>query len=706
MLIPSQVTRAAVAGADLQVGLLGVPERLVRDVPADRHRGEPAPAAVGREARRTIGTDRGIDHVTVLVGEAQTGEIGFDGIFRQSGAGIDDVGGHARHVERRRGIVLRINVRRAAPGLEERVTHHGPEFEIFADLAVIVGVEVDRVGHHEPVPVQDAALVGGIGVVLIVIDVVVGVGRVVVVRRPDRQALDDLRLGPERTDEAVVVRIGGLLGENLHGIVQQQFVGSARVIAAVGFVGTVEGTLLHGASDDRRSEIGSRDTVVVQVVAADVGAHLQPFEHFVVDVRLEVDLRDVVRLDDALLVVVAARKVVFGLGVAARKRQVEVVRLPEPGDQVEPVGVGHVSVGIADGLDISRAVDREAVLAVVVVDALVEDLDVLLRTDVFAAPGVGKLRDAEAVVDLDLRFALAALLGGDQHDAVGGARAVDRGRSGVLQHLDRLDVREVERRQRTHVLAERIERRRVVRQRNAVDHVKRLVAGAERRRTADAHLLGRAEVTRTGRDRHAGDAALKEFRGRHHAAHVLLGGLELADGVGHQAAALRAVTDHDHLVESHVVVFEPDLIEPCRIVHRNLPGLQAEVGDDQADIRARPDPYGERAVEVGGGADRRAVDDHRGAGDRIPGAVFHDALHDGIGRSAGRGVPLRGGGHDGDHLALDAAHDVLSGEHLPDDRADLLVFDIEGDLLVHIGILRLDDERVAVILFAGVRSPP
>ena len=239
------------------------------------------------------------------------------------------------------------------------------------------------------------------------------------------------------------------------------------------------------------------------------------------------------------------------------------MRLPEPGDQVEPVGVGHVSVGIADGLDISRAVDREAVLAVVVVDALVEDLDVLLRTDVFAAPGVGKLRDAEAVVDLDLRFALAALLGGDQHDAVGGARAVDRGRSGVLQHLDRLDVREVERRQRTHVLAERIERRRVVRQRNAVDHVKRLVAGAERRRTADAHLLGRAEVTRTGRDRHAGDAALKEFRGRHHAAHVLLGGLELADGVGHQAAALRAVTDHDHLVEGHVVVFEPD--------HRGFP---------------------------------------------------------------------------------------------------------------------------------------
>lgn len=37
--------------------------------------------------------------------------------------------------------------------------------------------------------------------------------------------------------------------------------------------------------------------------------------------------------------------------------------------------------------------------------------------------------------------------------------------------------------------------------------------------------------------------------------------------------------------------------------------------------------------------------------------------------------------------------DVLSGEHLPDDRADLLVFDIEGDLLVHIGILRLDDEQ-------------
>ena len=102
-----------------------------------------------------------------------------------------------------------------------------------------------------------------------------------------------------------------------------------------------------------------------------------------------------------------------------------------------------------------------------------------------------------------------ALLGRDEDYAVRGAGTVDTRRSGVLQHLDRLDVREVERRQRTHVLAERIERRRVVRQRNAVDHVKRLVAGAERRRTADAHLLGRAEVTRTGRDRHAGDAVLK-----------------------------------------------------------------------------------------------------------------------------------------------------------------------------------------------------
>ena len=160
------------------------------------------------------------------------------------------------------------------------------------------------------------------------------------------------------------------------------------------------------------------------------------------DLHLEVHLLHLVGADHARLVVVIGADIISGLDVAARKRQVEVVRLPEPGDQVEPVGVGHVSVGIADGLDISRAVDREAVLAVVVVDALVEDLDVLLRTDVFAAPGVGKLRDAEAVVDLDLRFALAALLGGDQHDAVGGARAVDRGRSGVLQHsIDSMSVR-------------------------------------------------------------------------------------------------------------------------------------------------------------------------------------------------------------------------------------------------------------------------
>lgn len=213
------------------------------------------------------------------------------------------------------------------------------------------------------------------------------------------------------------------------------------------------------------------------------------------DIRFEVDLRNVVGLDDAFLIIVAAREIVFGLRVATRERHVEIMRLAEAGDQVEPIGIGQIPVRILYMPDIPRTVDREPVLEIVVVDALVEHLDVLLRTDILAASRIGELRDAESVVDLDLRLALAALLGGDQHNAVGGARTVDGGRRGVLQHLDRLDVGQVEHRQRTHALAERIERSGVVGQRNAVDHIERFVARAERRGTADAHLLGRTEVT-------------------------------------------------------------------------------------------------------------------------------------------------------------------------------------------------------------------
>ena len=191
---------------------------------------------------------------------------------------------------------------------------------------------------------------------------------------------------------------------------------------------------------------------------------------------------------------------------------------------------------------------------------------------------------------------------------------------------------------------------------------------------------------------------MEQFRGRHHAAHILLVGFELTDRVGDQAAALRTVTDDDHLVESHVVVFEADFIEAGRIVHLHFAGFQAEVRNDQTDIRTRPDPNGERTVEIGRGSDRRTVDDHRRTGDRSPGVVADHTLHDRIGRSAGRRVLFRGSGHDGDHLALDAAGDTLSDEHFLDHGADLLVLDVQGDRLVQIGIFRLDDERVAVIL--------
>ena len=106
----------------------------------------------------------------------------------------------------------------------------------------------------------------------------------------------------------------------------------------------------------------------------------------------------------------------------------------------------------------------------------------------------------------------------DDDDAVRAARSVDRGRRCILENLDRLDVRRCERRERVRRGHRREARLRAAERelgdparpdRDAVDHVERLVVARRRRDATDLHRDAAAWRRIGVRDDDTGHAALQ-----------------------------------------------------------------------------------------------------------------------------------------------------------------------------------------------------
>ena len=108
-----------------------------------------------------------------------------------------------------------------------------------------------------------------------------------------------------------------------------------------------------------------------------------------------------------------------------------------------------------------------------------------------------------------------AALREDLHDAVVGARSVERRRRGAADHLDALDVGGIEVGEpvlRVRPAAEVRELRRAVVDDHAVDDVERIGAGDERVRAAQAHGdAAAARAARVLRDLRAGNLALQRL---------------------------------------------------------------------------------------------------------------------------------------------------------------------------------------------------
>src|SRR5204862_8126600 len=116
------------------------------------------------------------------------------------------------------------------------------------------------------------------------------------------------------------------------------------------------------------------------------------------------------------------------------------------------------------------------------------------------------------VLDPGTRFerhpALARLAapGGDEDDAIGAARAVDRARGRVLQHVDRLGLARIDGHEG---IALRIGRVRALLRREAIHDIERLAVRVDRAVTADPHARADARHARVVDHVHAGRLALE-----------------------------------------------------------------------------------------------------------------------------------------------------------------------------------------------------
>ena len=431
-------------------------------------------------------------------------------------------------------------------------------------------------------------------------------------------------VGEDTPQETVVVHIGSGLRHQLHGVVPGKLRGSAQIVAAVRFVRTVEGALLHGTGHGGGTQVGTGNTVGFDEVTTQVGPHREPFVHFGAQVHLQVALLDVVGLDHTFFRAVGSADVVFGLLVAAGEGSVDIMENTGTDNQAQPVRIRKSFIGIHHVCHITGIAERIAHLGVVVIHTGVVHIHpgcgIRVFNTVLAREGV----HTHVIGNLGFRLSVTSALGGDEDDAVGGAGAIDGGRCGILQHFDGLDVRQVQHGQRAQVFTVTVQRTGVVVQRNAVHHVQRFVAGFQGGRSADAHTLRGAQVTGLRGNRHTGHAALQHFRRAQRLAQIVVVGFELGDGVGDQFPALGAVTHHHHFIQEGGLLLQNDVEgSHVRRAGNDLGGI-AQQGNHQVVGRSLT-LDGEGSFEIGDGIDLRSLHLDGGPDERGSGRILHDA---------------------------------------------------------------------------------
>ena len=286
---------------------------------------------------------------------------------------------------------------------------------------------------------------------------------------------------------------------------------------------------------------------------------LQPFLGLDVDVHTGVEALHVGTDGIALVVQVTHREVVVGLlagaaggnGVFLAVAQafdgflpVEVVRIEEfrgavegaVGDQLAVRHVERVVAQLADELLAGGGIGRgRRRVGAGGQEAVAHDLpfhgNILVGVEAFV---FGNAADAETVVDTDVegKPLAAALLGGDEHHAVGGAGTVQGGGSRVLQDGDRLDVIGVDVGDRSV-------------ERNAVHHIERSAVGVDGTETTDTDAAGGTRLAGCRGELHAGGNTFEGVGGIGHRADFQLLAVERSGRSGEVFLVDRTV-GNDH----------------------------------------------------------------------------------------------------------------------------------------------------------------
>ena len=305
----------------------------------------------------------------------------------------------------------------------------------------------------------------------------------------------------------------------------------------------------------------------------------------------------------ALLVEVARRDHVGRVVAAAREADVVILLQRRLEDLIHVIGAVPVLLQVADllGRELGSQpriglgdIEQRGVLPTL--DRRIEHLGIL------HAHHRRKLHDRSLV--------LLALLGRDEQYAVGGARSVDGGRTGILQHRNRLDIRGVE----------LVEAGVVGNQ--SVDDDQRFVV-VHRTDTADVDVeLVVGGVIAALLDHKARGGTLQGLREVGHRAFGDRLRLDLIHGAHGPAAGRRTVTDHDHLVDQLRILLERD-VDHRTVGHRQF--LRGVTDERETEFRIRGAGKFILTVQVGRSARGGALDENGNAGQRIALSIFHDA---------------------------------------------------------------------------------
>ena len=342
------------------------------------------------------------------------------------------------------------------------------------------------------------------------------------------------------------------------------------------------------------------DAVVLVVGVGHVRAHGEPLVHVHVEAGAHVVAAGVGDLDDTLLVGVAAADVVAELVTAAGHAQLVVLGDAGLVGVVEPVGLV---------LEARRDVDIEFLRVFAV---LIHIQDLKGTRHVGHAHVGGEIHPR--------RLVAAALLGGDEHDAVRRAGTVDGRGGGVLEDLHRLDVVRGQVGDGVGALTHG----------NAVHDVQRVVGRSDGAVAADADRHAGARQTAGLLDLDAGHLALDEAGSLGNGPQGGVFGGNDGHGRGEVLLADGAVADgHDgvqregFLLDGHV--------DDGTGTHGLGDGTVAQRVEHEHGLRTG-DRNGIPAVSVGHGAVLGALLDDRDADRRIAGPFRHRARN---------GPPLR-----------------------------------------------------------------